>query len=98
MPQETYDLAPLLRDFRKRYGLPQKRLAELLHVCPGTVKSWEYDLRYPHRPTRMWIAMELRRLGRELTPTPNARMHCGRKPGPTSIWSKLPPTCRETPE
>lgn len=45
-------LGALIRQQRKRLGLTQFQLAELLDCCPEAVYMWEHDIRRP-RPTHL---------------------------------------------
>jgi DNA-binding transcriptional regulator YiaG len=44
----------VLRDFRRKYGVSQQRLAERLQIARNTVKAWEHGdpLRQPHILTK----------------------------------------------
>lgn len=58
----------VLRDFRRKYGVSQQRLAERLQIARNTVKAWEHGdpLRQPHVLTREGVLARLTVYEREL--------------------------------
>ena len=64
----------VLRDFRRKYGVSQQRLAERLQIARNTVKAWEHGdpLRQPHVLTREGVVARLTAYGQELQSGPVA--------------------------
>ena len=64
----------VLRDFRRKYGVSQQRLAERLQIARNTVKAWEHGdpLRQPHVLTREGVLARLTVYERELLCSPVA--------------------------
>lgn len=64
----------VLRDFRRKYGVSQQRLAERLQIARNTVKAWEHGdpLRQPHVLTREGVLARLTAYGKELQSSPVA--------------------------
>ena len=58
----------VLRDFRRKYGVSQQRLAERLQIARNTVKAWEHGdpLRQPHILTKEGVLARLTAYEREL--------------------------------
>jgi transcriptional regulator with XRE-family HTH domain len=56
-----------VRQFRERYRLTQRRLADLLGVDPMTVSAWERGTR---NPPAMLLELALAELGRRLSKRP----------------------------
>src|SRR5690348_13791846 len=54
--REDMSLTPILKEYRKQYGLSQFQLAETLGVDERTLRRWE------HQETRLTDVRELRRL------------------------------------
>jgi len=50
MSDPTFDFALTLRCYRKRLGLDQAELAELLNVTQATISRWEAGIRAPRDP------------------------------------------------
>ncbi|MGA2464676.1 MAG: helix-turn-helix domain-containing protein [Thermodesulfobacteriota bacterium] len=46
----------MIRQFRKKYGLTQRRLAELMGVTITTIYSWESGRRNPGGPAKILLA------------------------------------------
>jgi transcriptional regulator with XRE-family HTH domain len=64
----------VLRDFRRKYGVSQQRLAERLQIARNTVKAWEHGdpRRQPHILTREGVVARLTAYERELLCSPVA--------------------------
>ena len=64
----------VLRDFRRKYGVSQQRLAERLQIARNTVKAWEHGdpLRQPHILTKEGVLARLTAYGQELQSGPVA--------------------------
>ena len=64
----------VLRDFRRKYGVSQQRLAERLQISRNTVKAWEHGdpLRQPHILTREGVVARLTTYEQELQSGPVA--------------------------
>ena len=64
----------VLRDFRRKYGVSQQRLAERLQIARNTVKAWEHGdpLRQPHILTKEGVLARLTAYERELLCSPVA--------------------------
>ncbi|EJF47613.1 helix-turn-helix transcriptional regulator [Actinomyces massiliensis] len=53
MSDPTFDFALTLRCYRKRLGLDQAELAELLNVTQATISRWEAGIRAPRDPVEV---------------------------------------------
>jgi len=66
IPEQAFP--SVLRDFRRKYGVSQQRLAERLQIARNTVKAWEHGdpLRQPHILTKEGVLARLTAYEREL--------------------------------
>ncbi len=92
--QTVYDIAVLLRETRHRLGLSQSEMSKALKVPEWSLWAWESDRCAPSLAFRQRLAAELEHLAKSMKPKKNWRIHSGRKPGPGSIWYKLPPVSK----
>ena len=57
MSDPTFDFALTLRCYRKRLGLDQAELAELLNVTQATISRWEAGIRAPRDPVEVLMRL-----------------------------------------
>lgn len=86
----VHDIAVMLRETRYALGMSQSALGLILGVDRSTIAGWESDIHAPCMGLRQYVARDLRHLMATKPAKANARLRCGRKPGPKNIWSKLP--------
>lgn len=57
MTKQIFDFALTLRCYRKRLGLDQDELAELLGVAQATISRWEAGIRVPKDPVEVLMRL-----------------------------------------